>query len=502
MTRNDRIALVLAFFTLIAVFWVTQQVFEGLPHIEDEYAYIWQAQTAAHGDLTLESPVCPKCFLQPFVVDYQGLRFGKYPPGWPAALSIAVQLNLRDWLNPFLAALCVWLTYRLVKRLLNEKAGLLAAFLTLMSPFFLINGGTLLSHVWSYFLTLTFILSWLDATLDGNPLPGWLPVTTGGLALGLLALTRPLTAVGVALPFFIHGIVLLVRGSKRIRAHIFILGAIAGILALIVPLWQYAVTGDPLLNPYSLWWPYDRLGFGPGIGLQTGGNNLRWAYINGIASLRVGASDLFGWPMISWLFMPFGLIAVRRKGKGLLVSSVLVSLVLVYTLYWIGSWVFGPRYYFEGIISAVLLTAAGVQWLAGKIKPISAPLRERILAGARFGLTAAILLILIAGNLRYYLPLRFQQMTQLYGISREQLQPFQQAGAVSLTPALVIVHQMQTWREYAILLELADPYLDTPFIFTYSRGPEQDQSVIDVYAERNVYHYYADDPFALYKTPR
>ena len=502
MTRNDSIALVFALFTLIAAFWVTQQVFEGLPHIEDEYAYIWQAQTAAHGDLTLESPVCPKCFLQPFVVDYQGLRFGKYPPGWPAALSIAIQLNLRDWLNPFLAALCVWLTYRLVKRLLNEKAGLLATFLTLMSPFFLINGGTLLSHVWSYFLTLTFILSWLDAITDGNPLPGWLPVTTGGLSLGLLVLTRPLTAVGVALPFFIHGLVLLTHGSKRIRAHILILGAITGILALIIPLWQYAVTGDPLLNPYSLWWPYDRLGFGPGIGRQAGGNDLHWAYINGTASLRVGASDLFGWPMISWFFMPFGLIAMRRNGKGLLVSSVLVSLVLAYTLYWIGSWVFGPRYYFEGIISAVLLTAAGVQWLAGKIKPISTPLRERILAVARFGLTAVILLMLIAGNLRYYLPLRFQQMTQLYGISRQQLQPFRQPGAVSLTPALVIVHQMQTWREYAVLLELADPYLDTPFIFTYSRGPDQDQSVIDTFAERNIYHYYADDPFALYKTPR
>src|SRR3990172_2865704 len=231
MTKNDRLALVLAFFTLAAVFLVTQQAFEGLPHIEDEYAYIWQAQTAAHGDLALESPVCPKCFLQPFVVDYQGLRFGKYPPGWPAALSIAIQLNLRDWLNPFLAALCVWLTYRLVKRLLDEKAGLLAAFLTLTSPFFLINGGTLLSHIWSYFLTLTFISSWLDATSDENSLPGWLPVTTGGLSLGLLVLTRPLTAVGVALPFFIHGIGLLIRGSKRIRAHILFLGAITGILA-------------------------------------------------------------------------------------------------------------------------------------------------------------------------------------------------------------------------------------------------------------------------------
>ncbi|MRR32261.1 hypothetical protein EG834_18475, partial [bacterium] len=148
MTRVDRLALLLTILTLAAVFLVTNQVFEGLPHLEDEYAYIWQAQTISHGDLTLPSPVSPTTFMVPFVVDYQGLRFGKYPPGWPAALSLGVRLGVRDWVNPFFAALCVWFTYRLVKRLLNEQAGLLAAFLTLISPFFLVNGGSLLSHSW------------------------------------------------------------------------------------------------------------------------------------------------------------------------------------------------------------------------------------------------------------------------------------------------------------------------------------------------------------------
>ena len=304
----------------------------------------------------------------PFVVDYDGLRFGKYPPGWPAALSLGVRLGMRDWVNPFFAALCVWFTYRLVKRLLNEKAGLLAAFLTLVSPFFLVNGGSLLSHTWSYFLTLAFILSWLDTSDNTSRLPAWLPVTTGGLTLGLLALTRPLTAVGVALPFFIHGIILLVRGPGRIRRRVLGLGLIAGLLAGMILLWQYAVTGNPLLNPYTLWWPYDRLGFGPGVGLQPGGNNLYWAFNNASNSMRVGASDLFGWPMLSWLFMPFGIWALRRNRSALLVSSVLVSLLLWYLLYWIGSWVFGPRYYFEGMISAILLTVAGIQWLAGGLK--------------------------------------------------------------------------------------------------------------------------------------
>lgn len=502
MTRADRIALLLSVSALVVAALVTWQVFEGLPHLEDEFTYIWQAQAITQFDLTVPSPVCPSCFMVPFVADHEGLRFGKYPPGWPAALSIGIRLDARDLVNPLLAALCVWLTYSLVKRLLNEKAALLAAFLTLTSPFFLVNAGTLLPHIWSYFLTLAFILAWLDLTDPELRLPTWLPVTTAGLTLGLLALTRPLTAAAVALPFFIHGVMLLIRGNSTVRKRIIGSGVITAILASMILVWQYALSGDPFTNPYTLYWPYDRLGFGPGIGVQEGGNSPYWAWINTKNSLRVGASDLFGWPMISWLFMPFGLFAIRKNKNGLLVSSILLTLVLAYTLYWIGSWVLGPRYYFEGLIAAVLLTAAGIQWLAGSFKPLTGRRRENIFAMARKSATAAVAALLITGNLVFYLPQRLSSMTLQYDISSAQLMPFRTTTALDVTPALIIVHQKQQWREYATLLELSNPYLDTPFIFVYSRGSELDQTVIDAYPSRSVYHYYADEPYKFYEQPR
>ena len=72
----------------------------------------------------------------PFVVDYQGWRFGKYPLGFPVLLSFGIRLGLRDWVNPFIAAWSLWLLYRLGKKLLGEKTALLAVFLTASSPFF------------------------------------------------------------------------------------------------------------------------------------------------------------------------------------------------------------------------------------------------------------------------------------------------------------------------------------------------------------------------------
>ncbi len=499
--RSDAAALLMSLLALAAVYAITVNVFEGVPHIEDETAYAWQAATYARGDLSLDSPPRPKCFLVPFVVDYQGQRFSKYPPGWPAALSLGVRLNLRDWVNPFLAALCVWLTYRLGKKLVNEKIGLIAALLTLTSPFFLMNGGTLLGHIWSFFLTLAFILAWLDLPALPGRLPAWMPVWLAGLSLGLLALTRPLTALAVALPFFIEGLVRLVRGSKALRLRIIAAGAIAMAVAGVLFLWQYAVTGDAFLNPYTLWWPYDRIGFGPGVGVAEGGHSLLWARSNTRFSLKAGMSDLFGWGRISWLFVPFGLIAMLRVRRAWGVLAVAPSLVLFYMLYWIGSWVYGPRYYFEGLVAFTIASAAGVCWLAGELSGGESK-RKRLLSRLRFGITALIAALLIGASAWIYSPIRIGSMHSLFGASRSQLLPFQSDSVQQLTPALIIVHRLEDWREYGTLLELSSPYFDTPFVFTYDRGEEMNREAADFLSDRAIYHYYADEPYKLYTAPR
>ena len=133
--RADIFALILALAGFLASAIVTQRVFEAIPHIEDEIAYVWQAKALAEGHLKVTSPSQPKSLLVPFIVDYQGERFGKYPPGWPALLSLAIQLKVRAWVNPLMAGLGVWLTYLLGKRAFNKLVGLLAAGLTVTSPF-------------------------------------------------------------------------------------------------------------------------------------------------------------------------------------------------------------------------------------------------------------------------------------------------------------------------------------------------------------------------------
>ena len=206
MTRGDRIAIIISLMGVLAAFLVHGRVFEHMAHLEDEMAYVWQAQTISGGHLTLPSPPGERSFLVPFVVDYEGQRFGKYPLGWPALLAVGVRLGARSLVNPLLAGLGIWLTYLLGKRVFGEVVGVLAVGLTVASPFFLMNSGSLLSHPLGLVLSAGFALAWLEAFRRGGRSTQWLPVILAGTAVGLLAITRPLTAVGVALPFALHGI--------------------------------------------------------------------------------------------------------------------------------------------------------------------------------------------------------------------------------------------------------------------------------------------------------
>lgn len=504
MSRADRFALVISLITVLVTYYVTIRYFEAIPHLEDEIAYVWQARAIADGQLTVPSPPQSKSFLVPFVVDYDGQRFGKYPLGWPVLLAIGVKLGIRSLINPILAGFGVWLTYRLGKKVWSETVGIIAAILTLCSPFFLMNSASLLSHSFGLVLSTAFVLAWLDSFAKETSVPRWLTTLTAGLTMGVLALTRPVTAIAVAFPFAVHGVYLLIKGNWGTRRHVFAVGGLALGIGAITFLWQYAVTGDPLLNPYTLWWPYDKFGFGPGFGHMEGGHNLHLARINTRFSFRVGYSDLFGWGRFSWLFIPFGILAVafRRNWRGVLVGAVFPSLVIFYLAYWVGAWLFGPRYYFEGLFSLTLFSAVGIAWSAGW--PIHLDESWPRFTGwmrLRPLLIFAFTILLIIGNLVYYTPQRLGIMHGLYGMERGDLQPFLTDQVKEFAPAVIVVHP-KTWMEYGVLLDLQDHNLDAPFIFVFSRGDDEDRALKDIFPERGLFHYYPEEPNKFYTAPR
>jgi hypothetical protein len=526
------LGLLLSLLAVAAAYVVADRVFERLAHLEDEEAFVWQAQVLARGKLTLPSPPDTGSFLWPFVVDYQGQRFGKYPLGWPLVLSIGERLstlsgfgsarsglgNARSWVNPLLAGLGVWLTFLLGRRVFGSVSGLLAAALTITSPFFLMQSGSLLSHPLGLVLSAAFVLAWLDSFNDPGKDAGAQPPgekkkrranILAGLALGGLAITRPWTAIGVALPFALHGLYLLVRGDSSVRKRLLITGSITIAIASLHLVWQWAATGDPFMNLYTLWWPYDKVGFGPGHGVKEAGHTLTKAISHLKHSFKGGFPDLFGWKSFSWIFLPFGLLAVLRQQRrlpALLVAAPFLGLCLVHLAYWVGSYVLGPRYYYEGLFSLTIYSGAGIALLAGwpisGIRPAAPGSWRARIAVPRSVLVSLLLVGLVLYNLIGYLPLRLEPLRGLYGISRTHMQPFLSEQAQQLAPALVIVHTQKKWVEYGTLLELQSPFLDSPFIFVFGPKVEDEQAIARSFPERRIIHYYPDEPEKFYSQPR
>jgi len=502
MTRSDWIVLLIVLSVIIAAGMIASGIFENMAHLEDEFAYLWQAKVITRGKLSLPSPDYPTKFLVPFVVDHQGFRFGKYPLGWPVMLSLGVRIGIRNWINPILAGLAIWLVYQLGKKVANEIVGILSAILLGTSPIFLIQAGTLLSHTWSLVLATGFMLFWIDTIHNKDHASDWWKAVISGLCLGLVGLTRPLTMVGLSIPFLIEGLILMIRGSKPQRQKILIVGGAALLLASLHFVWQLALTGDLLTNPYTLWWPYDKLGFGPGFGVLPSGHSPYQAYLNTKHSMHAGLSDLFGWGMISWIFLPLGLIRSGRYCRVHLLTGVFLSLVILYSAYWVGARLLGPRYYFEALPGLVILTALGISWLAGWTTKVDA-VNQQPEGWLRYRspLVVGLVGILIFCNFNFYLPNRLRTLRGLYGIERSDLAPFLSTEAYELTPALIIVHS-DVWMPYGSLLELESPNLDSPYIFAWSSRPNDYQELVNAYLDqRTVIHYFPEtEPGILFTT--
>ncbi len=457
----------------VAAGLVASLVFERVPHLEDEVAYLFQAQVFAAGRLYVDAPVHTNCFFAPFVLDYQGRRFGKYPPGWPALLAIGVRMGAGWWVNAACLALIAALTFRLGREARDPATGAVAAWLTVTSPFLLLLAGSLMSHTSCLLFVTAYLWFFYRACHGGG---GYRWPLAAGMSLGMAFVIRPFTTVAVAFPAAVWLAAMVCRVPSRRRgvrnAWWMLLGFVP--FALFVPLFNKIWTGDPFLSPYVLFWPYDRLGFGPGHGPLPEGNSL-WAGL-GSAVLSVGrlATHLHGWPALSLTFALALFLFKPRHPWDLFLAGVAVSLVLAYVLYWTNGSVFGPRYAHECSSALILLSAAGIvrvwRWARERKKQ------------RQFGLLLTTLTLVSLG---WYMPWQFRRYHGLYGITAR---PGEVLRAAELHNALVIVRDQGEWKKYAVAFAMNSPTLDGDVVYA-SECPSHVDELLARYRGRRVYYF-------------
>jgi 4-amino-4-deoxy-L-arabinose transferase-like glycosyltransferase len=513
------LALILAFFliSLLGTAFVSRQVFEGIPHLEDEIAFQFQAQTLAGGRLWAPIPDHPEFFSRPFLIEHEGKWFGKYPPGHPAILALG-ELVGQPWLvNPLASSLTLVFLFLIGRKIYGARTGALACLLALVSPFFLLQSGTFLSHPTTVLLMTVFIYCFLRSLEPRSRHFALL----AGFALGAAFLCRQLTAVALVMPFVIYGLTRLPRnpGTELKRNGLIVLGFLPFLVMLLA--YNNVLTGNPIASPYELYWPYDKIGFGPGAG-PSNGHTLVLGRLNTELNLTDLSTTLFGWPWRLDL-APLGIAAlaiVTRLAMNLwhwlaqkpdqeankpnanphqaetwdiLLLASFVSIVLFHVLYWASGRMYGPRYYFEAMPALLLLSARGIIQLQDVIarafaaiaKFLASPVPRQFKRWSALLVTATIA-ALIVHSLTLYLPEQLRAYQGWYGITGEDVRL---ASRMDLEKTLVFIPRGDSWTDRAPLLMLNEPTLDSSTIFAVDFGPTKNELLLSHYPDYRVLYW-------------
>jgi|GEM_PF-3309330 len=488
---------------LLATGYVAYNVLEAVPHVQDGAAYLFQSRIFAEGRLRVPDPGLPlhAALDHAYVLFYDGAWFSKYPPGYPLVLAVGTLLGQPAIVDPFCTAAALVFVYLSGKSLVGVRVGLLATGLGLTSPFLLTMSGSFLSHSLGLLCTAAFLYFFIQAThlgagtvidqpttLQGGRRawprlqPALYPLLAG-LSIGWLAITRELTAVGVAAPFVVYAVADLLRqrdGLTLRRYLLMVAGALPPIIFLLLD--NRVLTGGFLTFPHDLQGDFDKLGFGPGIGGTAGGHTPALGLVNAATYLRTLAEVLFGWPApFTFSFALLGLclppLASRASRSQcslvrpeILLFAPILSLASGYYFWWAAARVFGPRYWYEMLPFLCILTALGVCKLAA-LFPAQ---RGRGTAWA----AGLLLALLISYNLSGYLPTYlegYRGYNDLSGLARDTVQ---RAG---LRRAIVFVtlDRDAPRKDYSKVFWLNDPLLNKggdAVIYLRDLGDEQNQA--------------------------
>ena len=423
--RVDKFAVVAAFFMVVLTAALSYFVYEAHPHVPDEAQYIFQANYMAAGQLTVDAPLVPEAFSM-YMVPWQEARwFGIFPPGWPAILAVGTLAGASWLVNPILAGICVLLAYVFFQQLYSRRFARLGVLFLCCSPWFIFMSMSYMSHV----ATLTFALAAAVLLHRALQTHRWVPALSSGVAIGAVALIRPLDGVLVA---FILGIwCLLYRSPLKQRSIIlaFLIAGTTSTAALILP-YNRMVTGEAGLMPIDFYYSKyfgnmaNAMGFGAGRGLGWGldafpGHSPLEAVVNSAVNTFSLNTELLGWSTGSLFLILLYTFSATRRAKELWCFAVIALVCGAYGFYWYhGGPDFGARYWFLCIIPLIVLTVKGVEWVSSTVARESSSTN---VSEPRVYLAAALL---CAVTMTVYVPWRAADKYFRYLGTRPGLQEF------------------------------------------------------------------------------
>jgi hypothetical protein len=428
MTRRPAIAAAgLALFAAALAAFLSQRVFEGIPHVSDAVSYAFEGRILASGRLYLPPPPVGEAFAAQNVIVTADRWCSKYPPGFPLLLAPGWLLGAPWLVNPLLLGLAVCGVYRLGRALYDAPTGLAGAALLAISPFALLMGAGFMSHVPALAVCTWCLVALAQGATSGRPLSLVLAGALGGLAL----MVRPFTALLVLAPAAAWCLWKQHRKGLAPKAVLFLSAGLLPPLAAFLT-FNLVLFGDPFQLGYRVYNP---------------GEGFRDTAAQPLSPLALLPNRLFsyfhdlngstwGWPFGDLLPLAALLLPrARRAGDGPLAASAAFLVVgySAYAFYDINH--SGPRYAFEALGVVSLLVARGLLHLAGNAGRWLGRRHANRLAKAG---AAAAMVLLALPPLGARLPLFAKRLARAY--HGHSLEPLRRAADAGVGPdALVLV---------------------------------------------------------------
>lgn len=512
---------------LAAGWWARQTCLPYDVNNTDVGTYLFQAETFARGKIWRVTPE-PREFFSQWQAVVRDRSFAYYPPLPACALAIPLALGEPPFVVPWLASgVSLLLAFVWIARLAGRRAAGFGVGALAISPFFVANGLSLLSHALTLALTFAFLLA-VERAAFRRARSG---CVASGLLLAAIFASRPVNAAALALAWlpWAYGMMRApqtrdpslaeglppdreMRGRQpslvMTRGALFLAGCAAGVIPLL--LYYRALVGRWTLSLFTDYWPRNRFGFGRGLGRGEPGHYFQTYtdhdFSGFLANLKTYAVGLAEWwtgnTWLSGLLVGLGGLLIiqrsrrrrtrtalstppkepsipdERRGAGGEEENVrrhilwpltvwIVAHIGLYAFYFTTSTpTTGPRYLAELMPALALLTGGTLALLS----------RRRWARGTALALFAGILAAQAAETWRFL-------ATNRRGIvARRTVERCVREGAEA--PALVFLRSF--WIGHPIPIFRNAPDLSGPVVFACDRGAE-DRHLVERFPDRNAY---------------
>jgi len=446
------ILIVLSSFSLML--YTSVIVLESFPHSQDEVSYIFQAKNFRAGQLFGKSLPAPinSFFEHEFIIN-QDKWYGIFPPGWSALLAAGMVFNMEHFLNPILGLVILITSFAFAKTVTNWRTSFFLIVSTALSPFFIIQNSSFLSHTLTGLLYLLFFLSLHHKKLFWS-----------GIILGLTLWTRPYNAVLVALMGFSY--LLIFQGYKEIAKNwqkfLLILPGFILCVGLFL-FYNRILTGNFLVTPQLQYFPGNTVGFGKRGSEWFMDFTPMMGYKNMTINFHSLLDTLSAFPYWASIFPIFFLFLPSQNRKNhkvimFLCISILIQ-VVGYGLYHYHGVLFGPRYWFEIFLFLIILVSLGFDRLVEVLSQIFH--NDTWVSGV---LTFALSVIIIGAttvNLPHIIESQKGENAMLKPILPQNL---------THKSIILIEGSNQSWQVYGKYLVLQSPKLDGNIIYARNNG--------------------------------